>query len=144
MREPGGSRTIEAQVDKVKPEVTTDEVAGEYPTYLVVDRSNFQLRLCENLKLAKTYTVAIGAAGFDTPVGVYNIQNKAGRPRLERPRLRLGGRPRRHSRPRRLPENPLKARWMGIYNGAGIHGTDDSARSAAPPPTAACGWPCPT
>ena len=22
------------------------------------------------------------------------------------------------------PDNPLKARWMGIYNGAGIHGTD--------------------
>ena len=24
-----------------------------------------------------------------------------------------------------VPENPLKARWMGIYDGAGIHGTDD-------------------
>ncbi len=23
------------------------------------------------------------------------------------------------------PENPLKARWMGIYNGAGFHGTAD-------------------
>ncbi len=23
------------------------------------------------------------------------------------------------------PENPLKSRWMGIYDGAGIHGTDD-------------------
>ena len=22
------------------------------------------------------------------------------------------------------PGNPIKARWMGIYNGAGIHGTD--------------------
>ena len=25
------------------------------------------------------------------------------------------------------PENPLKARWMGIFDGAGIHGTDDVA-----------------
>ena len=25
------------------------------------------------------------------------------------------------------PDNPLKARWMGIYNGAGIHGTSDVA-----------------
>ena len=24
-----------------------------------------------------------------------------------------------------IPENPLKARWMGIFDGAGIHGTDD-------------------
>src|SRR5918992_1621134 len=23
-----------------------------------------------------------------------------------------------------VPENPLKARWLGIFNGAGIHGTD--------------------
>lgn len=22
------------------------------------------------------------------------------------------------------PQDPLKARWMGIFNGAGIHGTD--------------------
>jgi lipoprotein-anchoring transpeptidase ErfK/SrfK len=22
------------------------------------------------------------------------------------------------------PGNPIKARWMGIYDGAGIHGTD--------------------
>ena len=30
-----------------------------------------------------------------------------------------------------MPENPLKARWLGIYDGAGIHGTDaDRTRSA--------------
>ena len=23
------------------------------------------------------------------------------------------------------PENPIKSRWMGIYDGAGIHGTDE-------------------
>ena len=23
-----------------------------------------------------------------------------------------------------MPENPLKSRWLGIYDGAGIHGTD--------------------
>jgi lipoprotein-anchoring transpeptidase ErfK/SrfK len=25
-----------------------------------------------------------------------------------------------------VPENPLKARWLGIYDGAGIHGTDQT------------------
>ena len=25
-----------------------------------------------------------------------------------------------------VPENPLKARWMGIFDGAGIHGTDQT------------------
>jgi lipoprotein-anchoring transpeptidase ErfK/SrfK len=25
------------------------------------------------------------------------------------------------------PANPLKARWLGIFDGAGIHGTDNEA-----------------
>ena len=25
------------------------------------------------------------------------------------------------------PDNPIKARWMGFYDGAGIHGTADAA-----------------
>ena len=42
------------------------------------------------------------------------------------PNSRLGRRPRRGKViPGGTPENPLKARWMGIYDGAGIHGTDD-------------------
>jgi lipoprotein-anchoring transpeptidase ErfK/SrfK len=26
-----------------------------------------------------------------------------------------------------VPENPLKSRWLGIYDGVGIHGTSDRA-----------------
>ena len=55
-------RKVEAEVDKVKPEVTTSELASKYPTYLVVDRSSFQLKLYNDLELTKTYTVAIGAS----------------------------------------------------------------------------------
>ena len=29
---------------------------------------------------------------------------------------------------------------MGVTDGAGFHGTDESARSAPRPRTAACGW----
>jgi lipoprotein-anchoring transpeptidase ErfK/SrfK len=25
------------------------------------------------------------------------------------------------------PSNPIKARWMGIYDGVGVHGTSDDA-----------------
>ena len=63
-------RKVEAEVETVEPEVTTDELAEQYPVYLTVDRSSFQLKLWEDLKLAKTYTVAIGAVGFDTPAGL--------------------------------------------------------------------------
>ncbi|MGI9020108.1 MAG: L,D-transpeptidase family protein [Solirubrobacterales bacterium] len=122
-----GKRMLAAQADEVQPEVTTEEVAAQYPTYLTVDRSSFQLRLWENLKLAETYTVAIGAVGFDTPVGVYNIQNMAVDPAWNVPDSDWAGDLAGTVVPGGVPENPLKARWMGIFDGAGIHGTDDVA-----------------
>jgi len=126
VQSPGG-RTMVAQVDEVDPDVTKDEVAAENPTYLTVDRSSFQLRLWEDLELAKTYTVAIGAVGFDTPVGVYNIQNKAVDPAWNVPEAEWAGDLAGTVVPGGVPENPLKERWMGIFDGAGIHGTDDVA-----------------
>jgi lipoprotein-anchoring transpeptidase ErfK/SrfK len=120
------SRRVEASVDKVKPEVTTDELAEKYPTYLVVDRASFELRLYENLELTKTYTVAIGQAGYDTPVGLYNIQNKQIDPPWSVPNSDWAGDLAGTVVPGGAPNNPLIARWMGIYDGAGIHGTNDT------------------
>ena len=120
-------RTVEAEVDTVQPEVTTKELAEQYPVYLTVDRSSFQLKLWENLELSKTYTVAIGAVGFDTPSGQYSIQNKAVDPAWNVPDSDWAGDLAGEVIPGGAPNNPLKARWMGIYDGAGIHGTDDTA-----------------
>jgi lipoprotein-anchoring transpeptidase ErfK/SrfK len=119
-------RTVKAEVEKVQPEVTTAEVADKYPSYLVVDRSNFTLTLYRDLKLEKQYTVAIGAEGFDTPTGLYHIQDKQVDPVWNVPDSAWAGSLAGQSIPPG-PENPLKARWMGIYNGAGIHGTTDTA-----------------
>jgi len=119
-------RKIEADVEKVQPEVTTAEVAEKYPTYIVVDRSTFTLSFYRNLKLEKEYTVAIGAEGFDTPVGEYTIQDKQVDPTWNVPDSDWAGDLAGQSIPPG-PDNPLKARWMGIYNGAGIHGTSDTA-----------------
>jgi lipoprotein-anchoring transpeptidase ErfK/SrfK len=118
-------RTVEASVDTVQPEVTTEELAEQYPVYLTVNRSTFELKLWENLELSKTYTVAIGAAGFDTPAGEYAIQNKAVDPAWSVPNSDWAGDLAGTVVPGGVPENPLKARWMGIFDGAGIHGTDD-------------------
>ncbi|HEU4801962.1 MAG TPA: L,D-transpeptidase/peptidoglycan binding protein [Solirubrobacterales bacterium] len=119
-------RTVKADVEKVKPEVTTSEVADRYPTYLVVDRSNFTLTLYDHLKLEKQYTVAIGAVGFDTPTGLYHIQNKQVDPVWNVPDSAWAGDLAGQTIPPG-PDNPLKARWMGIFDGAGIHGTSDTA-----------------
>ncbi len=119
------NRRVTAPVETVEPEVTKDELAAQYPTYLTVNRSTFELTLWKKLEPEKTYTVAIGAAGFDTPAGVYNIQNKAVDPAWSVPDADWAGSLAGTVVPGGVPENPLKARWMGIFDGAGIHGTDD-------------------
>ena len=120
-------RSVEAEVDTVEPEVTTEELVAQYPVYLTVDRSSFQLKLWKDLKLAKTYTVAIGAVGFETPAGLYSIQSKAVDPAWNVPDSDWAGKLAGKVIPGGAANNPLKARWLGIYDGAGIHGTDDVA-----------------
>lgn len=120
------SRTVKTEVDKVKPEVTTAELAAQYPDYIVIDRASFQLRLFENLELTKTYTIAVGAAGYDTPSGLYSIQSKQVNPAWSVPNSDWAGDLAGQVIPGGAPDNPLIARWMGIADGAGIHGTADT------------------
>jgi len=118
------SRVVEAPVDKVQPEVTTDELAGQYPSYITIDRGGFALRLFEDLELSKEYTIAVGQVGYDTPAGLYHIQSKQVNPTWSVPNSDWTGDLAGQVIPPG-PDNPLKARWMGIFGGAGIHGTDD-------------------
>jgi lipoprotein-anchoring transpeptidase ErfK/SrfK len=117
--------TIVAVTHNTKPEVTGKEVASEYPSYLTLDRSSFTLRLYEDLKLAKTYTVAVGMEGLETPEGLYAIQEKEENPVWNVPDSDWAGSLAGQTIPPG-PSNPIKARWMGIYEGAGIHGTEET------------------
>lgn len=116
-------REIAVRAKTVKPSVTTAELARKYPVVITVDRGNFQLRLWKDLRLAKTYAIAVGAVGLETPAGLYAIQNKAVDPVWNVPNSDWAGDLAGTTVPPG-PSNPLKARWMGIYAGAGIHGTD--------------------
>jgi hypothetical protein len=118
--------TIAARTNPLAPEVTGDEVASEYPTYLTLDRASYTLRLWKNLKLAEEYTVAVGQEGLETPEGLYEIQNKEVEPTWHVPESDWAGSLAGQSIPPG-PSNPLKARWMGIYEGAGIHGTEETS-----------------
>jgi hypothetical protein len=122
---PHADRVVEVSTRVTQPEVTRDELASQYPVAVTINRSGFELRLWKNLKLVKTYPIAVGQVGLETPAGLYHVQNKAVDPAWTMPysdwvapedqgKVIPGG----------VPENPLKARWLGIYAGAGIHGTD--------------------
>jgi lipoprotein-anchoring transpeptidase ErfK/SrfK len=123
---PGVARRVKATVATIQPKVTQAELADKYPVVLVADRNAFQLRLYKDLQLATQYTVAVGALGFDTPAGLYHIQNKAVDPPWSVPNSDWAGDLAGTVVPGGVPENPLKARWLGIYDGAGIHGTDQT------------------
>jgi lipoprotein-anchoring transpeptidase ErfK/SrfK len=113
-----------AQVHSTKPEVTRSEVASEFPSYLTLDRASFTLRLWKHLKLAKSYTVAVGQEGLETPAGLYHIQEKEENPSWHVPNSAWAGDLAGQVIPPG-PEDPIKARWMGIFEGAGIHGTEE-------------------
>lgn len=121
----GADHTIAARTHPVKPEVTAKEVAAEYPSYLTLDRGTFTLRLWEDLKLAKSYTVAVGQEGLETPEGLYAIQEKEENPSWHVPDSAWAGDLAGQVIPPG-PEDPIKARWMGIFEGAGIHGTEET------------------
>ena len=118
-------RTIVAKVRSTEPEVTKGEVAAEYPSYLTLDRGSYTLRLFEDLKLAKTYTVAVGQEGLETPEGLYEIEAMEENPVWNVPESDWAGSLAGQSIPPG-PSNPIKARWMAIYEGAGIHGTEET------------------
>ena len=122
----GAEHTIAARTHPVKPQVTAKEVAAEYPSYLTLDRATFTLRLWEHLKLAKSYTVAVGQEGLETPEGLYAIQEKQENPSWHVPNSAWAGDLAGQVIPPG-PADPIKARWMGIYEGAGIHGTEETS-----------------
>ena len=122
----GRNKLVNAHVAVDKPDVSTDEVASEYPVYLTLDRAAYTLRLWEDLNMSKSYTVAVGQIGLETPEGEYNIQSKAVDPAWSVPNSDWAGSLAGTVVPGGVPENPLKERWMGIFDGAGIHGTDQT------------------
>jgi lipoprotein-anchoring transpeptidase ErfK/SrfK len=114
---------IAAPTHLVPPKVTMANLASHYPVVITVDRNAKQLHLFKNLQLAKTYTIAVGMIGLETPAGLYHVQDKQVDPSWHVPNSAWAGSLAGQVIPPG-PQDPLKARWLGIFNGAGIHGTD--------------------
>jgi len=124
--DPSAPHQISAYTHKRQPKVTTAQVRKKYATVLVANRSAFKLTLYKNLKPVKTYGISVGKAGHDTPAGQYTIANKAENPSWHVPNSAWAGDLAGTVVPPG-PSNPIKARWLGIYDGVGIHGTSDDA-----------------
>jgi lipoprotein-anchoring transpeptidase ErfK/SrfK len=118
---------ITAPVRELKPHRTNEMLAAEYPAYIVIDRPAFTLRLYERLRLTRTYSIAVGRAGLETPSGVHRILDKQVNPAWHVPHSAWAGTLAGKVIPPG-PQDPLVARWMAIDDqGDGIHGTNEPA-----------------
>jgi lipoprotein-anchoring transpeptidase ErfK/SrfK len=123
LRHPATARAVSIRARSTKPRVSDRQLGAEFPTIITVDRSGYTLRLWKHLRLAKSYPIAVGQQGLETPAGLYHAQDKQVDPSWHVPNSSWAGALAGQTIPPG-PQDPLKARWIGIYNGAGIHGTE--------------------
>lgn len=123
------SRTVTVPAHHVEPKVTTAQLAARFAAFIVIDRASFRLRFYDHLKLAKTYEIAVGMEGLETPAGMYHIQWEQVNPPWYVPKKAWAGALAGTVVPPG-PADPLKARFMSFSGGAGIHGIDPSEYSS--------------
>ena len=71
--------------------------------------------------MQKSYPIAVGQQGLETPAGLYHVTDKQVNPYWHVPNSAWAGSLAGQVIPPG-PSNPLQARWIGIADGAGIHG----------------------
>lgn len=123
---PGANRDFHPETERREPKVRLADLAAQYPTVIAVDRSKYKLTLYKDLKPVKIYGVAVGAAGLETPAGAYTVQSKQVNPTWYVPDSEWAGKLAGKVIPPG-PDNPLVARWLGLADGVGIHGTNEPA-----------------
>ena len=114
-------RRFDVAVATVQPEVTAAALRDRFPAYILIDRGAHQLRLYRNLELARTYPIAVGRVGLETPAGLYDVQWRETNPKWRVPDSDWAGDLAGKTIPPG-PDNPIKARWMAFNGPAGIHG----------------------
>jgi lipoprotein-anchoring transpeptidase ErfK/SrfK len=119
------SRVLKQNVSAVTPAVTYKTLQRQYGTVVTVSKSEFKLRVFKRLRFSKSYGVAIGQPAYPTPSGRFAIQNKQVNPTWSVPNSPWAGELAGTTVQGGTAANPLKARWMGIVNGVGIHGTGE-------------------
>ena len=123
LSDPVAPRLLKPGRVAVVPRIRVKQLGKANPTIITIDRAGFRLRLFKRLHLAKSYGVAVGMPAYPTPTGLYSITSKQVNPTWTAPNSPWAGELAGQQVSGSDPTNPLKARWMGIVNGVGIHGT---------------------
>ena len=86
------NRKVTAPVETVEPEVTKEELAAQYPTYLTVEPIDLRAHPVEGPRAGEDLHGRDRRRRVRHPRRRLQHPEQGGRPRLERPGLRLGGR----------------------------------------------------
>jgi hypothetical protein len=125
LRRPHERRVVRARMVRVRPRISGRDLRRIHHTYISVDRRHFIVRLFKRLRRVRSYRVAVGAAGYDTPRGLHRVISKQRNPAWHVPNRPWAGSLAGQTIPPGDPRNPLKAAFIGIGRGIGFHGTAD-------------------
>ena len=109
-------------VPTVQPAVipTVKPASIEESVRLVVQRGKRRVVVYEGEKVVAKYPIAVGKAGWETPIGAFTVINKEEDPIFKSFKTGIIIEP--------GPDNPLGVRWIGIWTDGktqlGFHGTD--------------------
>ncbi len=127
IRRPHDDRIVKARFVRVRPAVTVKVLRRRAGTFVSVDRGSKIVRLFKRLRVVRSYRVAVGAAGYDTPRGMHRVQSKERNPTWHVPNRAWAGNLAGQTIPPGDPRNPLKAAFIAIGGGVGFHGTANLA-----------------
>lgn len=116
-------RTLRAKTVKVPAKVNADSVWDAQPVAVTVSRDGKRARFFRRGELVKTYTVAVGSAEYQTPLGRFAVQTMQKDPAWNVPQSEWAGDLAGETIPAGDPRNPLVARWIGFNGAVGFHGT---------------------
>ena len=122
---PNLPRVVKPKLLAPKPKLTAEKLRASVSTVITIEQKTFKLRLFKHLKVVKTYKVAVGQPQYPTPRGRFAITSKQVNPVWSVPNSAWAGELAGTTVTGGTAANPLKARWMGLAGGVGIHGTGE-------------------
>ena len=127
IRRPHEQRIVKARFVRVRPSVTVKVLKRRAGTFVSVDRGSKIVRLFKRLRVVRSYRVAVGAAGYETPRGLHRVLSKQRNPAWHAPNRPWAGELAGQTIPPGDPRNPLKAAFIALGDGIGFHGTANLA-----------------
>ena len=124
LADPLAAREVKGEFKRVVPDVKHEGAArGSTRRSSRSTARASRLRLFKKFRVIKRYGVAVGMPAYPTPSGLFTIQSKQVNPTWTAPNSPWAGEMAGQQIAGGAPNNPLRARWMGVAGAVGIHGT---------------------